>query len=87
MGAALEVGIFPKGDHRERSEVQLRKGDRDPGEEAWNLNRGPRDNKRIERAAEQREGESANCLEAPEVEPPVRTRILVGLWQATGQQC
>lgn len=28
MGAILEVKVLPRADHRERKEVQLRKGDR-----------------------------------------------------------
>ena len=61
MGALLEVQVLPQADHSERSEAQLRAGDR-----AWRgsaeRNREPMYKNRIEGAVDQ--GERANNREA-----------------------
>jgi len=65
MGAVLRVQVPPKGDHPDRSEPQLREGDR-----AWKgsgeRNRGPTNRNRIRGDAER--GERAKPREAPMVE-------------------
>jgi len=61
MGAILEVQVLPRADHSERSEAQLREGDR-----AWGgsveRNRESRNTKRIWGGAGQ--GERANDRQA-----------------------
>ena len=61
MGAILEVQVLPQADHSERSEAQLREGDR-----AWGgsveRNRESRDTNRIRGGAGQ--GEQALVCEA-----------------------
>ena len=61
MGALLEVQVLPQADHSERSEAQLREGDR-----AWGgsveRNCEPMDKNRIEGVADQ--GERARNREA-----------------------
>ncbi len=54
MGALLEVRVLPQADHSERSEAQLRKGDR-PWGGSVERNCEPMDKNRIEGAAEQGE--------------------------------
>ena len=61
MGALLRVQVPPQADHSERSEAQLRKGDR-PLEGSVERNCEPMNKNRIEGAAEQ--GERANNREA-----------------------
>ena len=61
MGAILEVKVLPRADHSERSESQLREGDR-----AWGgsdeRNREPMDKNRIRGVVDQ--GEQARNCEA-----------------------
>jgi hypothetical protein len=54
MGAVLRVQVPPKGDHPDRSEPQLRKGDR-PWEGSGERNRGPMYKNRIRGGAERGE--------------------------------
>ena len=54
MGAFLEVQVLPQADHSERSEAQLRKGDR-PWEGSVKRNCEPMNKNRIEGVAEQDE--------------------------------
>ena len=61
MGALLWVQVPPQADHSERSEAQLRKGDR-PWGGSVERNCEPMDKNRIEGAAEQ--GERARSREA-----------------------
>ena len=61
MGALLWVKVPPQADHSERSEAQLREGDR-PWEGSAERNCEPMDKNRIEGAAEQ--GERARNREA-----------------------
>ena len=61
MNVVLEVKVLSKGDHPNRSELQLRKGDR-PWEGSRERNRGPMYKNRIEGDAER--GERANDREA-----------------------
>ena len=61
MGALLEVQVLPQADHSERSEVQLRKGDR-PWEGSVERNREPMYKNRIEGVVDQ--GERAINREA-----------------------
>ena len=65
MGAVLRVQVPPKGDHPDRSEPQLQKGDR-LWEGSGERNRGPMYENRIGGDVEQ--GERANDREAPMVE-------------------
>lgn len=62
MGAVLRVQVPPKGDHPDRSEPQLRKGDR-LWEGSGERNRGPMYKNRIEGDAER--GERAKDRKAP----------------------
>jgi hypothetical protein len=59
MGAILEVQVLPQADHSERSEAQLREGDR-----AWKgsveRNREPMNKNRIQGDADQGE-QAMNC--------------------------
>ena len=64
MNVVLEVKVLPKGDHPERSEPQLRKGDQ-PWEGSGERNRGPMNKNRIKGDAER--GERANDRQAPMV--------------------
>jgi len=64
MGAVLLVQVRPKGGHPDRSEPQLRKGDR-PWEGSGERNRGPMDKNRIRGDVER--GERARNREAPMV--------------------
>jgi hypothetical protein len=64
MGAVLLVEVQPKGDHPNRSEPQLRKGDR-PWGGSGERNRGPMHKNRIRGDAER--GERAKDREAPMV--------------------
>ena len=61
MTYTLEVQVLPKADHSDRSEAQLRKGDR-PWEGSVERNRGPTNRNRIQGAADQ--GERAHNREA-----------------------
>jgi hypothetical protein len=61
MGALLEVQVLPQADHSERSEAQLRKGDR-PWEGSVERTCEPMYKNRIEGAADQ--GERAKNREA-----------------------
>ncbi len=61
MGAVLRVQVPPKGDHPERSEPQLRKGDR-PWGGSGERNRAPMYKNRIRGDAER--GERASDREA-----------------------
>ena len=61
MGAVLRVQVLPRGGHLNRSEPQLRKGDR-PWEGSGERNRGPMNKKRISGIAKR--GERANDREA-----------------------
>jgi hypothetical protein len=61
MGAILEVQVLPQADHSERSEAQLRKGDR-PWRGSVERNCEPMNKNRIEGDVEQ--GEQANNCEA-----------------------
>ena len=61
MGALLEVQVLPQADHSERSEAQLREGDRSWGGSV-DRNCEPMDKNRIEGEADQ--GERANSREA-----------------------
>jgi hypothetical protein len=61
MGAVLRVQVPPKGDHLDRSEPQLREGDR-AWEGSGERSRGPMYKNRIRGAAEQ--GERAGNREA-----------------------
>jgi len=54
MGAALEVKVLSEAGHRNRSEPQLREGDR-PWEGSGERNRGPTNRNRIQGAAERGE--------------------------------
>lgn len=54
MSVVLGVKVPPKGDHPERSELQLRKGDR-PWEGSRERNRGPMYKNRIRGVAERGE--------------------------------
>jgi len=65
MGAVLRVEVPPKGDHPDRSEPQLRKGDR-PWGGSGERSRGPMYKNRIRGGAER--GERARNREAPMVE-------------------
>lgn len=65
MGATLRVQVPPRGDHPDRSEPQLREGDR-PWGGSGERNRGPMDKNPIRGGAEW--GERANDREAPMVE-------------------
>jgi len=65
MGATLSVQVRPKGDHPDRSEPQLQKGDRLWGG-SGERNRGPMNKNPIRGDAEQ--GEQARYCEAPMVE-------------------
>jgi hypothetical protein len=69
MGAIQEVKVLSRADHSERSEAQLRKGDR-----AWEgsveRNREPMDKNRIRGVVDQ--GERAVCREALVVEEKLR---------------
>ena len=65
MGAVLRVQVPPKGDHPDRSESQLREGDR-PWEGSGERNRGPMYKNRIRGDAER--GERAQYREAAMVE-------------------
>jgi hypothetical protein len=65
MGAVLRVQVPPKGDHPDRSEPQLREGDR-PWEGSGERNRGPMYENRIRGDVER--GERAKDREAPMVE-------------------
>ncbi len=71
MGAFLRVEVPPCAGHGERSEAQLRKGDR-PWGEAWSVTGGPMNKNRIEGAAEQ--GERANSREALVIKARRRSR-------------
>jgi len=62
MGTTLEVKVPPKTGHRDRSEAQLRKGDR-PWEGSVERRRGPTDRNRIQ-AGNTRRGERAVNREA-----------------------
>lgn len=64
MGAVLRVQVPPKGDHLNRSEAQLRKGDR-PWRGSVERSRGPMNKNRIRGDAER--GERANHRKAPMV--------------------
>jgi len=64
MNVVLGVEVPPKGDHPERSELQLRKGDR-PWGGSRERNRGPMYKKRIQGDAER--GERAYDRQAPMV--------------------
>jgi len=61
MGAISEVQVLPQADHSERSEAQLRKGDRSWGGSV-ERNREPMNKNRIEGVADQ--GERARNREA-----------------------
>jgi hypothetical protein len=61
MNVVLEVKVLSKGDHPERSEPQLRKGDQ-PWEGSGERNRGPMYKNRIRGDAER--GERANDRQA-----------------------
>ena len=61
MGALLEVQVLPQADHSERSEAQLRKGDR-PWEGSVERTCEPMDKNRIKGGADQ--GERARNREA-----------------------
>ena len=62
MGAILEVQVLPQADHSERSEAQLREGDRAWGGSDGSVNRESRDTNRIRGGAGQ--GEQALVCEA-----------------------
>jgi hypothetical protein len=61
MNVVLAVRVRPEGDHPERSELQLRKGDR-PWGGSRERDRGPMNKNRIEGGAER--GERAKDREA-----------------------
>jgi hypothetical protein len=61
MDVILGVQVLPKGDHPERSELQLREGDQSWGG-SRERNRGPMNKNRIGDGAER--GECARCHEA-----------------------
>jgi hypothetical protein len=65
MGATLEVGVLPRVDPNDRSEAQLREGDR-PWGGSVERNRGPTYRNRIRGGADQ--GERADDREALGVE-------------------
>jgi len=67
MSAVLRVQVPPKGDHLNRSEPQLRKGDRSWGG-SGERNRGPMNKKRIRGGAGR--GERDGRREAPMVNSP-----------------
>jgi len=60
MNVVFGVKVLPKGDHPERSELQLRKGDQS-WEGSRERNRGPMNKNRIRGGAER--GERARCRE------------------------
>ena len=66
MNVVLGVQVPPKGDHPERSELQLRKGDQ-PWEGSRERNRGPMNKNRIGGDAEG--GERARIRKATMVKP------------------
>jgi hypothetical protein len=66
MNVVLEVKVLSKGDHPERSEPQLRKGDQ-PWEGSGERNRGPMNKNRIGGGAER--GERARIRKATMVKP------------------
>jgi len=74
MNVVLGVQAFPKGDHPERSELQLRKGDQS-WEGSRERNRGPMNENRIEGGAER--GERARCRSASMVTTRRRYRSIV----------
>ena len=68
MNVVLEVKVLSKGDHPERSELQLRKGDQ-PWGGSRERNRGPMYKNQIQGDAER--GERANDRQASMVEAQV----------------